>query len=310
MDYNYYQVHGKKGDKMKIIKKDKVIYFFSPKNEPIDSVELDQEFWVESDDCYGGQIKTEKNLRPDIDISTMDASTGPIKVKGVKAGDAICVEILEIELEKQGVMVTSPGLGPLGKHITEPNTKILVIEDRYAIFNERLKFPLTPMVGVLGVAPEKGEIHCATPGDHGANMDTKDIKVGSKVYFPVFVDGANIAIGDLHACMGDGELSGTGVEIGGCVKMKVSKVNNLDINMPIVETDNAFMIISSDETFEKASYKGLYTTTQLVQKRLDLDFPDAYRVLSATCDIKISQIVNPLITLRVAIPKSLIPSIG
>ncbi|MFQ9935015.1 MAG: acetamidase/formamidase family protein [Phascolarctobacterium faecium] len=29
------------------------------------------------------------------------------------------------------------------------------------------------------------------------------------MYLPVFVSGANLALGDLHACMGDGELSGT-----------------------------------------------------------------------------------------------------
>lgn len=46
------------------------------------------------------------------------------------------------------------------------------------------------MIGVLGVAPAEGSVHCAVPGDHGSNMDTKLIKVGSKVYLPVFVSGA------------------------------------------------------------------------------------------------------------------------
>lgn len=53
-------------------------------------------------------------------------------------------------------------------------------------------------------------MHCAVPGDHGSNMDTKLIKVGSKVYLPVFVSGANLALGDLHACMGDGRAERDG----------------------------------------------------------------------------------------------------
>ena len=53
------------------------------------------------------------------------------------------------------------------------------------------------MVGVCGVAPKPGlDVHCAVPGDHGSNLDTKMIKVGSRVYLPVAVPGAGLAVGD------------------------------------------------------------------------------------------------------------------
>ena len=39
----------------------------------------------------------------------------------------------------------------------------------------------------------------------------------------------------------------------------------------------------------------------LMQK--ELDFADAYRLLSAACDIQISQLVNDTITVRVRAPK-------
>lgn len=288
---------------MKTIKKDKVIYSFSPNNSPIGTVKLNEVFWIETEDCYGGQIKTEKDTRPNIDTSIMDASTGPVKIEDVYAKDTICVEILKIQIASQGVMVTAPGLGPLGDFIKTADTKIIPIEDNIAYFSDDIKLPLTPMVGVLGVAPEKGEIHCATPGDHGANMDTKEIKEGNKAYFPVFVDGANLAAGDIHACMGDGELSGTGIEIAGKIQLKVTKVDNLKIKMPIVESDKSLMIISSENTFKKATKKGLKFAVDLISKYKKLSFPDAYRLLSATCDLQISQIVNPLITIRVRIPK-------
>lgn len=290
---------------IKVIGKDKVIYDFSPENLPAETVNLDEDFWIETNDCYCGQIKTENDLRPNIDISIMDAATGPVKINGILAGDVICVTIKEIELASQGVMVTSPGLGPLGDMISEANTKIIHIKDGYAHFSETIKLPLTPMVGVIGVAPKKQKIHCATPGDHGANMDTKDIKAGSKVYLPVFVDGANLAVSDLHACMGDGELSGTGIEIEGRVRLNVKKVKADELKMPVVETEDAFSVISSEKTFEKAAKKGIKYSVELLQAALGLDFPDAYRLLSAACDLRVSQIVNPLITLRISIPKSI-----
>ena len=110
-------------------------------------------------------------------------------------------------------MVTSKGLGVLGERIQEPDTKIIPIRDGFAYFSESIRLPLTPMVGVCGVAPKAGlDVHCAVPGDHGGNLDTKLVTVGSRLYLPVEQEGAGLAVGDLHACMGDGELSGTGID--------------------------------------------------------------------------------------------------
>lgn len=291
---------------MKTIPKDKVIYHFSPLNPPAAEVELGEKFMVECEDCYCGQIKSAADLRPNIDISIMDASTGPISVKDVQKGNVICVHIHEINFNPQAVMVTSVGLGPLGDLINEPNTRVINIKDGEAVFSEKISFPLTPMIGVLGVAPADGEIHCATPGDHGANMDTKDLKPGNKVYFPVFVDGANIALGDLHACMGDGELSGTGIEASGNVVLSVTKAGHLPISMPLIEAPDFFAVAASEADFRKTYRKALIETTNLIMAALDVDFPDAYRIMSATCDLRVSQIVNSVITLRVCIPRSIL----
>ena len=200
---------------MKIIPKDKVIFHFSPANEANYTVEDGEIFWVEADDCYSGQITDASVKRPDIDISIMDCAVGPICIQGAHPGDTLCVEVLAIDLAPQGVMVTSKGLGVLGDRITQPDTKIIPVHDGFAHFSDTIKIPLTPMIGVMGVAPKSGEIHCAVPHDHGANLDTKLIRTGARVYFPVNVEGAGLAVGDMHACMGDGELSGTGIEIAG-----------------------------------------------------------------------------------------------
>ncbi len=286
-----------------------LIYAFSPDNPPIASVELDEPFWVDCLDCYGGQIRSEQDLRPEIDTSLIDASTGPITVNGVKAGDVIKVRIYEISLGAQGVMVTAPGLGPLGDLIEKANTKIIPIRNGKAIFSDDIKLPLRPMLGVLGVAPAKGKIHCAVPGDHGGNMDTKEVRPGNSVYLPVFVDGANLALGDIHACMGDGELSGTGIEIAGQVLLSVSKAPGLSIELPIVETPDSFMIIASAETFNVCARRAIRATVDLIAASQNLPTADAYRLLSATCDLRISQIVNEKITLRTVVPKTIVAAL-
>src|SRR5439155_1554878 len=73
---------------------------------------------------------------------------------------------------------------------------------------------IDPMLGCFGVAPPRGQaISCATSGQYGGNMDYRGFTQGVTVYFPVFVPGALLHVGDGHAIQGDGEIVGTGIEI-------------------------------------------------------------------------------------------------
>ena len=160
------------------------------------------------------------------------------------------------------------------------------------------------MVGVCGVAPKPGlDVHCAVPGDHGSNLDTKMIKVGSRVYLPVAVPGAGLAGGDLHACLGDGELSGTGIETPGRICIKTTVYRDRPVERPVIETADALYFVASAETLEESIRLAVSDTAAFLEKKLGLDFPDAYRLLSATCDIQISQVVNDWKTVRVRCPK-------
>ena len=291
---------------MQVFAKDKVIFSFNQNNKPAYFVDDGEIFMVETDDCYSGQIKNESIKRPDIDISIMDCSVGPIFVNGAEPDDVLCVEILKIDFAPQGVMVTSKGLGVLGEKITEPNTKIIPISGGYAHFAPGIDLPLTPMMGVIGVAPRSGDIHCAVPGDHGSNMDTKIITVGSKVYLPVAVKGALLAVGDLHACMGDGELSGTGIETAGKILMKVTVLKGTRLERPMVETADSMYTIASAKEFKDGVHAAVEDMVNYLMKKTGLSFPDAYRLLSATCDIQVSQVVNDLHTFRVRAPKALL----
>lgn len=289
---------------MRVIPKDKVIFYFSSENPANYTVADGETFWVETDDCYSGQITDSSVKRPDIDISIMDCSVGPIAVEGAQPGDTLCVEILAIEFAPAGVMVTSPGLGVLGERTTQPDTKIIPIRDGFAHFSPDIRLPLTPMVGVCGVSPKPGvKIHCAVPGDHGGNLDTKLIRVGSRVYLPVSVPGAGLAVGDLHACMGDGELSGTGIETPGRICIRTTVYRDRPVQRPVIETRDALYFLASQPTLDEAIRTAVSDTVAFLQNKFSLNFADAYRLLSATCDIQISQVVNDTKTARVRCPK-------
>jgi amidase len=291
---------------LKVFEKEHFITSFSSNNKPGYFVDLGETFMVETQDCYGGAITHEDQLRSEVNIDYINPATGPIYINGIKKDDILCIEIFNIELDSYGVMSIYPGMGTLGEKVKDTDTKIIPVKDGNIIFNDNLQFPVNPMIGVIGLAPLEGDVLCSTPGDHGGNMDTKYITTGNKLFIPVFHDGGLLALGDLHAAMGDGELNGSGIEIGGKVTLRVSKHDETNLAMPVVETDQSFMFISSEETVEKAAKKGMIEVVNVLQSKRTLSFNDAYRLLSAVCDIQISQLVNPLVTVRIRVPKKLL----
>ncbi|MDF0606563.1 acetamidase/formamidase family protein [Neisseriaceae bacterium TC5R-5] len=63
------------------------------------------------------------------------------------------------------------------------------------------------------------------PREHGGNCDIKDLTRGARIYFPVYVDGAGLSVGDLHFSQGDGEITFCGaIEMAGWVHMKVELI--------------------------------------------------------------------------------------
>lgn len=63
------------------------------------------------------------------------------------------------------------------------------------------------------------------PREHGGNCDIKDLTRGSTVYFPVYVPGAGLSMGDLHFSQGDGEITFCGaIEMAGWLHIKVSLI--------------------------------------------------------------------------------------
>ncbi len=60
------------------------------------------------------------------------------------------------------------------------------------------------------------------PGrENGGNCDIKNLSRGSRVYLPVFVEGANLSMGDMHFSQGDGEVSFCGaIEMSGFLELR------------------------------------------------------------------------------------------
>ena len=57
------------------------------------------------------------------------------------------------------------------------------------------------------------------PRENGGNMDVQQMQVGTTLLLPCFVDGCGLFVGDVHYAQGDGEVSGTAIEMGGVVTL-------------------------------------------------------------------------------------------
>lgn len=299
---------------MKEIFSDNPVYYFDERYSPITSISPGEKIKVHSLDTYSGQIDTEEVLRSQIDKNRLTPLTGPIFIKGVEPGDSIKVFIDKINLNDKGIMVVSPGMGLLGEHIEKDNTKLMKVYRKEIYFNETIKIPVNPMIGVIGITPIGNPVRAYTPGDFGGNMDCKEITEGSEVHLPVFLTGGLLSLGDLHAIMGDGEMSGTGVEIAGNVELHVEIQKNAQIKRPRVKTKDFWITIASSVTFEDAIKLAYMDMVYFVQKQMNMEFADAYRFVSAVADARISQyvylkdqdLVSALMTAKVVIPRKLI----
>jgi len=145
------------------------------------------------------------------------------------------------------------------------------------------------MVGVIGTAPAEGVVYTAAPGAQGSNIDVNAVTVGARVHLPVHVPGALLAIGDLHASMGDGEVSGTGVEIAGEVTVQVEVIPGAAPARPWIETATDWITTGSGPTLEDAVEMAVAEMTGLLASRLGLSRTEAFLLVSARGDVRIGQ---------------------
>ena len=64
------------------------------------------------------------------------------------------------------------------------------------------------------------------PREHGGNMDIRYLQSGSSVYLPCFIEGCGLTIGDVHYAQGDGEVSGTAIEISADILITTELLRN------------------------------------------------------------------------------------
>lgn len=289
---------------------EKVFYAFDKTLEPAMVVPSGTTVCVRTKDCFGNQIQKPEDELDGIDWDHTNPATGPIFVEGAVPGGALKVSVGAIEFDNKSVSCTGENEGVCGDRFNAWSTQVCEIDGDELVWDERLRIPLRPMIGVIGVAPEGDPINCGTPGSHGGNMDNTAITAGATLYFPVFADGALFGCGDMHAVMGDGEISVSGAEAAGWATVTLTAMPELKLVDPLIENATHFGVIASAETLDAAADRAVHEMVDLICDRTAEDPDKVVMLLSLVGDVQVCQMVDPEKTIRFMVPKYVLDSLG
>lgn len=223
--------------------------------------------------------------------------TGPIAVKGARPGDILQVDILDIRLtQPYGFNNVNPLKGMFGSEQPLQKTTIIPIDLKtgLATIAPGLRVPTRPFFGQMGVAPprEWGRLDSRPPNKYGGNIDNKELIAGTRLYLPVWTEGALFSVGDGHAAQGDGEINQTAIETSLDGHFRLSYRNDFALDRPIAVTPSHLMTMAFHEDLDDAARIAMRGMIALLEGIYGMDFHDAYRFCSIAADMRVTQFVN------------------
>ncbi len=324
-----------------------------PDIEPAFTVRPREDLTLECEDGLAGQV-TPASVAADLldfDLGIPHPLTGPVFVETASPGDLLEVEIVDIEPDSFGSTPLIPGFGFLADLFPDPYIIKWNIDGDIARSKELpgVAIPAAPFPGTLGVAPshdlmarirarEEGlrlrggavagqeeeravpqavadGLRTIPPRETGGNVDTRQLVVGSRLVLPVHVEGALFSVGDLHFAQGDGEVSGTGLEVAGSITVRfdVQKQPSWRPRFPVFETPpetprrwfaTMGMPITDDGLNESmdltlAGRNALIEMVNYLEATYGFERPAAYGLTGVAVDLRISEVVdvpNPIVS--------------
>ncbi len=262
-----------------------------------------------------------------IDASGLDAQeaqaskgpnpmTGPFYVEGAEPGDTLAVRIDRLTPSRATGWTYSPlaftVLDPAAipeRPATQrvvwdisPNEGVVRLQNPPPGL-ESFTPPIQPMIGCFGVAPPLGQaFSTSTSAQNGGNMDYRRFAPGTTAWFPVAVPGALFYLGDGHACQGDGEIVGTGIETS--FEMEVTlTVLKRKITWPRGETADDIFTIGNARPLDQALQHATTEMQRWLGEDYGLDARAASHVMGQVVRYDVGNVFNPAYTVACRIAK-------
>jgi amidase len=269
-----------------------------------------------------------------IDASGLDANeaqawergnpmTGPFFVEGAEPGDTLAVTIDRLTPSRATGWTYAPlaltVLDPAAIAERPPSERAVWIIDANAGTVrlrepvpglEHFAPPIQPMIGCFGVAPARGQaISTATSAQHGGNMDYRLFAPGTTAWFPVSAPGALFYLGDGHACQGDGEITGTGIETS--FEMQVTlRVLKRTITWPRGETADDIFTVGNARPLDQALQHATTEMMRWLGEDYGLSPMAASHLMGQTVRYDVGNVFNPAYTVACRISRNWLPKVS
>jgi amidase len=164
--------------------------------------------------------------------------------------------------------------------------------------------PILPMLGCIATAPAGDQVYRGTDlGPFGGNMDYNQMGEGVTLYLPVFHPGGLLTMGDAHAAMGDGELTGSALETSVDVDFTVGLIPGFASAGPRLENSDYLMAMGVAGSVADSIQ---IATTQLVEwlkRDYKLNDSEVAVLLGAVLKYDITEMVDPQFNVVAKVPK-------
>jgi amidase len=248
----------------------------------------------------------------DVTMPFVNGATGPIEVRGARPGDMLTVEILDMQLDKLGFTALWPGIGMFPDWVRRlefgHHTKVVEVSNGVVHWSDRVKIPVRPMIGVIGVAPVHGAVLTVDNGTHGGNLDIQEITSGNSVMMRVQKAGAHLFAGDCHAVQGDGECNGMGaIEIAAVLTLRAAlSPAPRRLNHPRIETPSHICTVGCARPLEDAMRTAFEEMVYWREDDWHIPAPEAYMLLGQIAEARCTQVVNPKYTYICKVSKEML----
>lgn len=222
------------------------------------------------------------------------------ELEGAAAGPVGAGSFGEIASPRFGFDFTARPTYDVPGCITEPD------DTARQPFSRPVRIPVRPHFGVMGVAPaESGRVSSIPPGVHGGNVDNWRLGPGATMYYPVFVEGAGLYVGDPHFAQGDGEICGTAIEASLSARLQIDVVRDLRLDAPLLETATHWFCHGFGADLDEAMRMAAEQALQLMVDVCGLTVDDAYSVASVALDLGVTQVVDGTLGCHAALDRSM-----
>jgi len=289
--------------------KTQIHYKWDKANRPAVMVEPGDVVHFETEEVTSGQIKKGDPAAKltHLDFNKLYPLGGPVFVKGAVPGDVLEVEILDLRPGAWGWTGMIPGLGLLAADFPDPYIRYFDLGDRAtAELRHDIHIPVVPFCGTMGVATDAdGPVDVLPPTKGAGNIDTRHLTAGSKLFLPVFVEGALFSAGDCHGAQGDGEVCVTGIECPMTFSLRFSVIKAGHMRpwsyqfitpaaplQPKSDAAGYHCVTALGPDLMDNAQNAVRDTIGWVTKEKQLSREDAYILCSLAGDLRVSQIVD------------------